>query len=376
MRLACLPIAVSSLVFVVFFVASVAPVAAEPIAEGYELVKDQNHAWVVKGKRRAPIEISETFDPGGLKVDRKARSFTISVFTACGGDAELVFTFDQLEARLVNAEALVQHRQKDWPAAEKGFADAVRLDPKWRLPAYNLASARTLLGNQAGAITALAPWLASEPLVTYLQVAKDPELSPLLATKELAAIRGAKPGNVHVTAAGLTGKYGIVPDRGLVAVQVDEGSGMACGVETSIALIDATRGAVITTLPLSEQGRDCNEKSKPVEVAPKQAEKLEKLLVELGVVAATTPYEYQRAGLERPDGKTTIKLPKSKLGIVTGGMGVNVLRGNTTLATGPKSEARLTWGAFLPDAKLVLIGSYRPNDSCPQSGLDAIRVTP
>jgi len=348
-------------------IGSAAAVAA-PVEDGYQLTKDKDGMlWVVRGMRRAPLR------PGWnatTRVDGKARVATIEVASECSGDETLVFSFEQLESRLVNAESLVRHGKKDWAAAAQGFANAARLDPTWRLPAYNQASALSLLGEPAAAVAALKPWLASEPIATYVHVAADRELSPLLATPELAALRAAKPGSARVTAAGMTGGYGYSADRRLIAAQVDDSNGMSCQVSTSVVLVDATRGAVLATLQLS--WRDgCKDGSTPTPVTPKTAAWIEKLLVDLGVAA--TPFEAGDA-IETASGKRVVRLPKSRLGVVSTGSRIHVLRGDDTLASGPIGQPRLTWVTFLPDAQLMLIGSYRPSDSCPYNGLDALAV--
>jgi hypothetical protein len=69
-----------------------------------------------------------------------------------------------------------------------------------------------------------------------------------------------------------------------------------------------------------------------------------------------------------------MRLPKAKLAVVVKGNGVNIVRGNTSLGTTSLTYSRLTWATFLPDAKLMLLGSYWPSDSCPLNGLDAIVI--
>lgn len=346
-------------------------VAAEPLAEGYQLTKAANsQVWVSKGKRRAPIEVrSGMFELSEIKVDKRARTVAIPVLTTCNGDQVTTYTFDQLEARLVNAEALALHKKKSWKNAAKGFAAAVKLDPTWQLPAYNLASARQQLNDLPGAAAALAPWLASAPIPTYLHVTQDPELSPLLATKELAAIRAARPGNLKVTADG--GIYGYNAERKLVAAQIEESNGMSCTTYTSIVLIDAQRAVQLASLPLSTYEHCGDKPGKPKLVTPKAAEQIEKLLVDFGIVS--TAFE-SGSYEDRGQDKRAVRLPKSKLGVVTNGGAVNIVSGNTSLATTGLSEANLTWATFLPEPRLMLLGSYSPSDSCPDNGLDVIAV--
>lgn len=57
---------------------SVTRVTAEPVAKGYELVKEQGDVWVVKGKRRSPLGTPGMFELREIKVDhsvaRKSRT--------------------------------------------------------------------------------------------------------------------------------------------------------------------------------------------------------------------------------------------------------------------------------------------------------------
>jgi hypothetical protein len=147
---------------------------------------------------------------------------------------------------------------------------------------------------------------------------------------------------------------------------------MSCDVTTSIALFDARRGMVIAKLPLSV--RDGCEQGRPALLAPGRDVELQKLLTELGIIG--TSFETARSVSLRDDGTRGVRLPRSKLGVVEGGQGVNVLRGNTTVATGPKSEPRLIGATFVPDAHLLVIESYRPIDGCPDNGLDALVLPP
>ena len=359
--------------WLVVLVAMSTSAAAAPVAEGYQLELDQYQLWVAKGGRRAPLGGYGSATLDELQVNRTARSVGIPLLTDCGGDQVITFSFDQLEARLVNAESLARHRKKDWAAAAKGFAVAAKLDPIWRLPAYNLASARAQLGDLSGGAAALAPWLASEPVTTYVQVTLDPELAPLLATPALAAVRAATPGKVTVTAAGLAGRYAYAADRGLIAAQIDESNGMSCDTVIGIALIDARRGVEVARLALSGFDHCSGTPAVASPGVPDRAAMVQRLLVELGVT--TTPFEQADAVSKGDDAeKRVVRLPASRLGVVTSGNGISILRQDTQLASGAIREPRMTWAAFLSVPRVMLLGSYRPSDSCPSNGLDVIRV--
>src|SRR4051812_25083331 len=75
------------------------------LADGYELVTTNRGVDIRKGKRRATLLVGSPYDLAA-KTDAKAKKVVITRHPEC--QAELVdkFTFDQLEARLVNTESL------------------------------------------------------------------------------------------------------------------------------------------------------------------------------------------------------------------------------------------------------------------------------
>ena len=108
------------------------------------------------------------------------------------------FSLDMLEARLENAAALKLHRSQRYEEAAQGFAKALRLDPHYRLAAYNLASALSRQGRKDQGAAVLAPLLDRELPKTYLAILQDPELLALLDTPKLAALRADPPGTAEL----------------------------------------------------------------------------------------------------------------------------------------------------------------------------------
>lgn len=104
------------------------------------------------------------------------------------------FTLDMLEARLENAAALKLHRAGKHAEAAAGFRRALRLDPRYVLAGYNLASALNRLGRRAEAAAALAPFFERSLVKVYLAALQDPELTPLLDEPGLATVRVQPPG--------------------------------------------------------------------------------------------------------------------------------------------------------------------------------------
>jgi hypothetical protein len=350
--------------------------AAEPVAEGYELVIENGELIVVKGKRRSPLTFG-MFELSQLKVDKKARKVVVPALSDCEGDHTIAFTFDHFEARLFHAEGLAAHKKKDWANAAKAFASAVRFDPKWVELAYLLAAARTQLNDRAGATAALAPWLASAPVPTYLKVAHDPELSPLLATKELAAIRAPKPGTAKVDAAGIVGYYGFSAHRGIVAATVEHGPGRGCTATTVVVLFDVARGTQLGEMELS--GREvCDDtvpadKRKPELVAPDRAKQIEKLLADFGV--DPTPWEEAAGVGGEPYGPSVATLPKAGLGVGQGASGSEIRRGKTLVGT-TQGGGRIELAGWVPAGKLIVTTNYHHSHSCGRTTFHAIPVRP
>jgi tetratricopeptide (TPR) repeat protein len=242
---------------------------------------------------------------------------------------------DQLEARLANVVAYGQHTKQDYKSAEAGFARAAALDPTWPIAAYNLASARQLQGDLAGAVAALAPWLKSDPMATYIQVASDPELAPLLARPELKALQATKRGSVAVDAKGITGDIAYSPERGELAIARREASWGACVYMVDIELHDATSGKLVAKAPLikwDETLPECSGDGIKASARPAIAERaklVQGILADLGFSPAAIERGTQPTG--NYGEKRTSSFAKAKLGVVGKDGLVRVLRKDTEL---------------------------------------------
>ena len=356
------------------------------VGDGYELVLPESGAIEVKkGKRRVILLPGSSFG-AEAKVDAKAKKLTITRSEECASDLSDTFTFDQLEARLLNAESLALHRKKDWANAAKGFAQAAKLDPAYKLAAFNLASAHSRLGQLAEANAALAPWFKSEPLATYVQVNVDPELQPLLATKEVMAIKGTtKPGTIKVDANGkLEGGYAFSPERNWIAVPHSDAGYLDCSDPASIQVFDLATTKIIAKIPLGwipQSGGPCEPGPKKAVVEKAKADRAAKaktaetILVAFGFSKTTS--ETTGASEKGDDSeKRVARFDKAKIGVVENMGSVNVLRGNTSLGKGSMSGGRFTAAAYLPDAKAVVVTSYVPSDMCARTDEDVIAVKP
>ncbi|HTR55355.1 MAG TPA: hypothetical protein VMJ10_31970 [Kofleriaceae bacterium] len=322
------------------------------LGDGYELVIDHHQLFVVRGKQRAPLGRADTID--SAKVGH--RRVQIEAEAAECHSLSLELGFDELEAHLVNAAAYERHVHHDYAAAATGFARAAALAPHWPIPAYNLASADQLRGDLDGAIAALAPWLAKHPLATYLQVARDPELRPLLARRELAALRPSPAGTAKVDAGGIIGSIAYSPTHHALALTRSYGSGDMSGQSpstlTDIAIFD-TGGNLIATLP------------------PDHA--TQTVLDELGFSPASVE---QGSSLDNTAEKSTSKLPKAKLYVVIKDSIARAFRGDRELGHAEISE-HFAAVSYVEDARVVVISWAESGgpDWCPEGeGTAMIRI--
>ncbi len=358
-------------------VAVAAPVTRASLGNGYTLVVGQNGLHVAKGKQRA--RLGEAVSINKTKVDRKARRVEVEVEDySCMMTHAYTWTFGQLDARLANTAAYGDYRKKRYKAAAAGFAKAIAADPAWNIPAYNLASARQLLGEDDAAVAALAPWLASRPVATYVQVTTDSELAPLLPRAEIQAVRAKRPGNVTLTRTGIGGGVAYAPGRKLVAVTRTEASWGACTFTTDLEIYDLATTKKIASTPLvhwRETSPECDANGGVIlrrsrSAVDKRAAKLQAMLRELGFV---TPKTESATRLRGSDGKDKGSFARARFGLVMLDGHARVLRKNTELGTGVVLE-HLQAATYVPDANVVVVWSGRPGaEGC--EGSDPTEVT-
>jgi len=342
---------------------------------------------VRKGKLR--VRLVEALKLTKIVVDAEHRKVDVDVEAYwCDASApeHHAWTFAQLDAKLENTAAFALHGKKDYQAAALGFARAAAADPSWRIPAYNLASAQTLLGHPDAAIQALSPWLTSEPIATYVQVTRDPELSPLLGRPELAAIRAARPGAVKLGVTGLEGEVAYAPARGLLAVTRTEQSWAACAFQTALELHDAATGTLVATTPVvtwSETSPDCDKTSGGIAARARgavaqRAARLQAMLVELGFVTATVERgaAIESVPAKGPYPKQKAVFPQRKIGLVAADRTARVLAGNTELATGKVLDT-IRAAVFVADTSTLIVWSLHPSgEACGASDPTLVTVLP
>ena len=362
-------------------VAHADPEKNHTLGEGFSLAADNNNVYVKKGAQTAPLTKGSGFE--SVKVDSKARTVVVEVAdNTCAGSTTYTWSFDHLDARLENTAAFVAVKKKDLKAAAIGFERAVKRDPKWNIAAYNLASVRQLVGDKAGAVAALAPWLASEPIATYTQATIDPDLAPLLDRAELRALRGKQPGNAKVTVDGIVGSVAYAPDKTLLAVTRLEPSGTASSYKIDLEIYDAVTGARRATFALVGWTDTRNDSDKPTltgtgkAAAGKRAAMFQKLIDDLGF--SPTPVEVAGNKIDDDD-KIKLSLPKAKLGVVGKDDTARALRGNLSVGTA-KIEGKLMSATLVDAAHTIVLTSHRTSaegcDGGPEVGVYLMRLQP
>lgn len=267
-----------------------------------------------------------------------------------------------LEAQLENAAALALHRKGDYRGAAAHFERAIALLPAWDAPAFGQASALRLDGDLDGAARVLAPWLAAKPVATYVRVATDPDLKPLLGRPELIAARAARPGNAQLTPNGtLVGNVAFAPERSLLAVTDRSGNGGSSVFSDVLQIFDGASAELIAEaviIKAKETRDDCSEDEDDSAcllpgaraTVATRIRALSTMLVELGFVV--TPVE---RGKTTPAGH--YRFERAKLGVVANGQSVGLLRRDQTLATGPTLH-KLTEAHFVEAAGAAVVRSY------------------
>lgn len=350
------------------------------LGDGYSLLVENGSVSVVKGKQRA--RLAEAQSILSTKIDKAKKQVDVSIGDySCTGEATYHWTFGHLDARLENTSAYALHKKKDYKAAAPGFARAAAADPTWNIPAYNLASARQLSGDLDGAVQALAPWIAAAPIATYVKVAADPELAPLLPRNELAALRTKVRGTATLDKSGeLVGLVAYSKDKGLVALTRTERGWGACVYTTELELREAATGKLVAHTPIihwSETSPECEEKSDGVlprarATVAKRVKTLSSLLGDLGFVKT----KLEKGVLDTAGDKQLARFPKAKLGLAMSQGSVRLLAKDTVLGTGAALD-RFTQAALVEEPRLAIVWSLRPGaEGCEGSDPTDVTVIP
>jgi tetratricopeptide (TPR) repeat protein len=351
------------------------------LGRGYRLEVTQPGLAVIKGGQRATVqhgvyEINKVVINGTTAIDIDVNDIS------CVGTHHYRWTFAHLDARLANSAAFALHQKKNYKEAAEGFAKAASADPSWEIPAYNLASARTLLGDLDGAIAALASRLASDPVTTYAKISSDPELRPLLARKEVMALRAKAPGTAKLDWKSPSLAYS--PERNMIAVIHDEHSWGASVFWVVLEIYDIKTHKLVASTPIvngDETPPDCYSRGCEIYAKAKPAianrvKQAETMLAELGFSAATGEAAQAQDGpLSGDHMKRKVYLPTAKLGVVAVDGTARVLRGNTELATATGLHQRLDRVVFLDGPRVFVMWSFEPTgEGC--DGYPELAITP
>jgi hypothetical protein len=332
------------------------------LGRGFRLEVTKGGLVVIKGGVRAPLQ-SKVIELGKITTDATKVEADITDFT-CVSSRHVTWTFAHLDARVQNTAAYRLHVANKYQEAAEGFARAAAADPSWVIPAYNLASAKVLLGDLDGAIAALASRLKSDPIATYVQISTDPELRPLLARPELAALRAKTAGTATLTPAARGNDVWSAP--GLVAVDHVESSWGSSSFTVTVEIYDVKTGKQLASSELirwedtdpSCDTHGCELKPGVRAAIAARARQLQAMLDELGFSPAgaeTVNVEFVAA----VETTSKVYLDKAKLGVVATPEGTaRVLRGNTVLATATGLHTHLARVTYLDGTRTFVLSTF------------------
>ncbi|HEY4182612.1 MAG TPA: hypothetical protein VGM90_37525 [Kofleriaceae bacterium] len=354
------------------------------LGDGYVLSTDGTTMYVTKGTVKARLG-QDANDIKSTSVDKTTKDVTAKLEVLdCDPNMERTKTWTRafLDARIENAAAYALHAKKNYAKAAEGFARAVADDPTWEIPAYNLASAKQMSGKQDDAMAALAPWLKSHPLQTYLQMSIDPELGPLLSRPELATLRAKSPGTAMIGPDGfLKAGVAINPD-GVIAVTRDEHSWGGCGYGIDLELRDGKTGGMIAhvaTYAFDDTEGNCDHKVRigpTPHLVPKRdvavAARITSENNALAFLGFAAPSALETAApAEKPD---TARFANAKLGVATSGDGVfRVLSKDSIVAQGNGLE-HIQDAYYFEQPRTVVVQTTAPGrEGC--EGTDPTDIT-
>jgi len=267
-----------------------------------------------------------------------------------------------LAARMLNDEALAEHRAGRFAAAAKGFARAAELDPGLELARSNEACAWNRLGRPQDALRALAPLLRDNPVLAYSKIAADPDLQSLKDAPPVAALRASTPGDVQAETLANAGAPLVGLGGRAVAVLIREQSWGSDDYRLDLAVFAAASGDELLRTTLWDWSDNDHDRKQPPghdEQVQQRYERAAKWLRELGFGAdpraasrrieqlsdsgrlQRSPLRIKRsaAGASSPDAAAHYDVWKD--GRVVGHFGANESMTSCTLAYLPSATALL-----------------------------------
>lgn len=267
-----------------------------------------------------------------------------------------VFPVAQLHAHLENAAALKQHRRGVYAESELGFAKAVALFPTFKKAVFNLACAQTRQDKRETALSTLAGHLHDAPAETYAQIAGDPDLTPLLETPVLKAMRSREPGNGRIEIR--RGEIVHPPvlmakEKRLLATSVKSESWGSASYSSALIVFDVDTRKQLFARPLVEDEVDPDTGSITQSGRKAVATRLQgvnRFLADFGFSAVGNA----EAGRENDNG-TTMRFPKARLGVVLSMSKIRVVRKNDVLREADWPNSKLRQGWYLAGEGLFLL---------------------
>ena len=269
-------------------------------------------------------------------------------------------------------------RASAWQAESRGeFADAQRhlrsalaADPSYQRAARDLARVELRLGNRSAAALALQP-LSRSPISSYVELAFDPMLAPLLVEQPWAKLRSAVPGKAQI--GGIRSPLiARSTTHELLAIlrEAPFGDGDYHRADrdrrdVELVIVDR-RGAIVAIASLLDRA--------PLEMTwsyddlRDRADGIAVRIDAANLVLRDLGFEPLDAEISRfstkPNGTNAARFPGAKLGIAEISGVMRLLQKNSTLAERRiypcptfhcEYSPTLMWAAWVPSLKLVLV---------------------
>lgn len=328
----------------------------EPIdlARGLRVEAVDRVPTVRRGDVRAPLIKGPVF---GFSAERNETQIEL-IRDECwtfGEPETYQFTLDMLEARVENAAALKLHRAGKHAEAATGFRSALRLDPKFLLATFNLASALNLAGHRAEAAAVLVPHLEHKLVHVYLAALQDAELTPLLQEPPLSALKSTPPGTAVLR------KW----EPGWIAYSAKHGRLAVLDLHDGLRVYSLKTGARDTVLDLGDRVLQASmgspsareeaqlrreqqaQRVRAGRVIDRKRPLIDRMLADLGFVEVK---QRDVGTIERLSDERTAQFPGSGLLLTAGDRGLRLLKNDRLLHSyeNADSSQRLDAAIWLP----------------------------
>jgi hypothetical protein len=240
-------------------------VAAKPLPKGMKVEAVGGDVVVKQGAISIGLRDDGVRDYDKVtKAELTADGKTLEVTTErCGGtvtDDVQQISLAKVQARLDNAVGLAALAKKQYPAAQKSFASALKKDPETLAYASNLLAAQLLGKKPALAGQTLAMYGKTNPAWFGWQLAVDPNLAGATSLKIAGELLIAPtPGTATVGALGMRDIATSPLGGGMAALRTTSSSRDGAASAIDIDIVSLATGKLLARLPVQAPADACTD---------------------------------------------------------------------------------------------------------------------